>query len=535
MIPGATDTVLTDLSELNDRKLIGRFASSRDERAFAMLVSRHAPMVLRICRRIMKNEHDAEDACQAVFLLIARKAEKVRWHECIANWLYGAAVRIAGNENRRLARKRAQELVDAHRVASASATGPESGEVESVLFQELNRLPEKYRAAVVLCHLEGRSRRQAADELGLSETAVKGRLERAREMLRWKLHRQGLALPAVLFGGELAREIAEAAISDSTALVTAQAAAKFAIGDAVLSGSVNSVALAKGELAKMFLATQIKWAVMTVSVAGAVGTGAVLTSSFSDRGSDALTVPALNSTAATAGNEQPAAAPQLPPDTELALADETSKAAPAGKEPEPLNQGAVKDGLKSIGLALHGYHGVNGAFPAAATYDANQKPLLSWRVHILPQIGEQDLYDKFRLREPWDSPHNKSLVEKMPTVFAAGSDALQKAGKTVFLAPVGDGLAIGRRDPTNIKEFKDGTSGTILMVTVRPEFAVEWSKPADWEFDEKKPFDKLTGTNGEGFQFAAGDGGAVLSRKMLTTEQLKAMLTKAGGEKIAGE
>src|SRR5262245_37790282 len=112
MIYGATDAALTDLSEWNDRKLIGRFASHRDERAFAVLVSRHAPMVLRICRRIMKNEHDAEDACQAVFMLIARKAGKVRWRDCVANWLYGAAVRIACNANRRRAKNRAEGVID---------------------------------------------------------------------------------------------------------------------------------------------------------------------------------------------------------------------------------------------------------------------------------------------------------------------------------------------------------------------------------------------------------------------------------------
>ncbi|HEY3963041.1 MAG TPA: sigma-70 family RNA polymerase sigma factor [Planctomycetaceae bacterium] len=542
MIHGVADAALTDLSELSDRQLIGRFAANRDERAFAVLVSRHAPMVLRICRRIVKHEQDAEDACQAVFMLIARKAGNVRWHACIANWLYGAAVRISRNENRRLTRNLARRLEDAHSVASASDASPESAEIESLLYQELDRLPDKYRGPVVLCHLEGRSRRQTAAELGISETTVKGRLERALDMLRWKLQRRGLVVPAMLLGGELAREIAEAAISDSTALLTAQASAKFAAGHALAAASVNSVALAKGELAKMFLVTQIKWAVITIAVSGALGTGAILKSSLSSGGSGAATHTALAATGAgdkTQAQAAPAArteqlpAPRPAPDTQLALADEDPQEVPADKEPEPLNGGAVTNGLKHLSLAMHNYHDANGAFPAAATYDANQKPLLSWRVHMLPYLGERDLYGKFRLREPWDSPHNKPLVEKMPAVFAAGSGTLQKAGKTVFLAPVGDGTAFDRREPIKISDITDGTSNTIMIVTVQPQYAVEWTKPAEWELDEKKPLDKLTGKDGEGFRFATCDGAAHNLAKVLSPEQLKAALTRAGGEIVS--
>jgi hypothetical protein len=355
-------------------------------------------------------------------------------------------------------------------------------------------------------------------------------------MLRWKLGRRGLALPAVLLGGELAREIAEAAISDSAALVTAQVAAKFATGNVLAAASVNSVTLAKGELAKMLLATQIKWTVMTVAVASTLATSTILSSSLSHGGSGASAHTA--STVTGAVDTAPATAPQPAPETELALADEPPKAAPAkdapaDEEPEPLNGGKVTDGLKHLALAMHNYHDANGSFPAAVSYDANQKPLLSWRVRILPYLGEKDLYEKFRLREPWDSPHNKALVEKMPALFAAGSGTLQKAGKTVYLAPVGEGTAIGRREPTTIADITDGTSNTIMIVTVQPQHAVEWTKPADWEFDEKKPFDKLTGKDGEGFRFSACDGSAHNWAKAVPPDRLKAWLTKAGGEVIS--
>ncbi|MFO1092252.1 MAG: sigma-70 family RNA polymerase sigma factor [Planctomycetaceae bacterium] len=285
---GVAEAALTELSALNDRELIGRFAANRDERAFAVVVSRHAPMVLRICRRIMKNEHDAEDACQAVFMLIARKAGHVRWHGCLANWLYGAAVRIARSDNRRLASKRTLRLADDDVVASSPAAEPDSGEIESILYQELDRLPDKFRAPLVLCYLQGRSRSQAAVELGLNETTVKGRLERARDMLLGKLARRGLVLPAALYAGQLAQEIAQAGISETTAISTAQAASRFAAGDLTAGQSVNAAALAKRELGRMFVASQIKWAVLAVAVAAALGTGAILSSQPADNQNEEL-------------------------------------------------------------------------------------------------------------------------------------------------------------------------------------------------------------------------------------------------------
>lgn len=518
---------LKPLSQLNDRQLIGQFVQSRDERAFAVLVSRHAPMVLRVCRRIMKNEHDAEDVFQAVFMLVARKSRHVRWHACVANWLYGVAVRIARQEKRRLAKHRAQELVDANSVESAADAGAESSEIEGVLYQELDGLPNKYRAPVVLCHLEGKSRRQAADELGLNETTVKGRLERAREMLRWKLHRRELVLPAAVFSGELARQIADAAISESMTTLTAQLATKFASGNVLAGASANAAAaLAKGELGTMFIAAQVKWAILTVTACGALGTGAILfsphTKGEKSTSNEAVPEATAERTADPPGNSSRTAI--------VALIDDVPQNGPKEQETEPLNGGAVIDGLKMLGLAMHNSHGANGEFPAAATYDANGKKLLSWRVHILPYLDQRDLYSQFHLREAWDSEHNKSLIEKMPKLLAAGSDTLQKAGKTIFLAPIGRDTAIGSREPIRIQDITDGTSNTIMILTVKPKHAVEWTRPDDWEFDEKKPFDKLTGEQGKGFRFCLCDGSALNLGKVLTPDQLKALLTRNGGD-----
>ena len=140
------------------------------------------------------------------------------------------------------------------------------------------------------------------------------------------------------------------------------------------------------------------------------------------------------------------------------------------------------------------------------------------------------MYDQFRLNEPWDSAHNKPLVEKMPKVFAAGDETLQSSGKTIFLAPTGGGMVFGGRVPVRLRDIRDGTSNTMMVLTVKPKFAVEWTKPEDWEFDENKPFEQLTGTNGMGFQFVCCDGAAHRSDKPMTVDVLKALLTIDGRE-----
>lgn len=477
-------------------------------------------MVLRVCRRILRNEHDAEDVCQAVFLVLARRSGQVRWHACIANWLYGVAVRVAQHENRRMSKHRQQRLIEVGEVAAAEGEPRES---EQTLYEELQQLPNKYRAPVILCHLEGKTRQQAAAELGVNETTVKGRLERGREMLRGRLSRRGLAAPAALFSGALAAEIAGAAVSESMITATAQAAAQFAAGATVAGASANAaVAIAKGELGKMLLAAQIKWAAITVATVSAVGTGTVLVTHGIGAG---------NGVAAAASDDSSTTTP--PVRGPLASADEAAAEKPDGPEkpdPDAINGGKVSYALKMFGLGMHNYHGDNNAFPSAASYDANQKKLLSWRVHLLPYLDEGALYRKFHLNEPWDSPHNKPLVEQMPEIFSAGNDKLQQAGKTIFLVPVGEGTVFGSRDPVAIRDIKDGTSNTIMVLTVKPKYAVEWTKPAEWELDEKQPFEKLTGKDGMHFRFGLCDGSAHNRPKPMTLETLKALLSHSGGE-----
>src|SRR5438552_1696196 len=206
MISGQSTVLLRQIRKLaargqnptSDRELLRRFTAQRDESAFAALVERHGGMVLGVCRRILHNGHDAEDASQAAFLVLARKATTPQWQESVAGWLYGVAYRVALKARDAAARRHAHE----GRVGPRRAPDPLADitlrELQGMLDEELNCLPEKYRSPVVLCCLEGAARDEAAQQLGWSVQTVKGRLERGRELLRSRLGRRGLSLSVAL-------------------------------------------------------------------------------------------------------------------------------------------------------------------------------------------------------------------------------------------------------------------------------------------------------------------------------------------------
>src|SRR5262245_51558613 len=199
--------------DVPDGELLDRFLRRQDEAAFAALVHRHGAMVLSVCRRVLRNPHDAEDACQATFLILARKAAAIRKRDAVGSWLHGVAVRVARDLRAKLARRAARPLAAGDDVARPPG-GPEAltwDEVRAALDEELRRLPEHYRAALVLCYLEGRSRDEAALQLGWSLATLRGRLERGRALLHARLVRRGLTLSAALVAGALAGDRAAGA------------------------------------------------------------------------------------------------------------------------------------------------------------------------------------------------------------------------------------------------------------------------------------------------------------------------------------
>ena len=179
----------------SDAQLLARFVRGRDEAAFERLVRRHGPMVLGVCRRVLGCAHDADDAFQAAFLVLARRAAALRVHGSVGDWLHGVARRTALAARRAAARRRTRE---ARVVPPGPAPADDLAELRAVLDEELARLPEKYRAVLVLADLQQKDRRRVAAELGVPEGTVASRQARARELLAGRLTRRGWGLPAYL-------------------------------------------------------------------------------------------------------------------------------------------------------------------------------------------------------------------------------------------------------------------------------------------------------------------------------------------------
>ncbi len=203
--------------ELPDQQLLERFIHRHDEVAFETLIQRHGPLVLGLCRRVLHHEHDAEDAFQATFLVLAQKAGSIRKLGSVSSWLYGVANRIAAKARMNAAKRRSHENRAESLPTGEPAEDVNWRELRSVLDEELQRLPEKYRAPLVLCYLEGKTQDEAARELDWTAGSVKGRLERGRDALRVRLSRRGVTLSVALLTTMLTRKATvQAALLDTT-------------------------------------------------------------------------------------------------------------------------------------------------------------------------------------------------------------------------------------------------------------------------------------------------------------------------------
>jgi RNA polymerase sigma factor (sigma-70 family) len=232
--------VVGDGVGLRDGELLGRYVDRRDESALAALVHRHGPMVWGVCRRHLTH-HDAEDAFQATFIVLVRKAASVAQREAVGNWLYGVAHQTALQARRSAARRRARE-VQVTEMPDAEAPQQRWAGLQPLLDEELSRLPDHYRTVIVLSDLEGRTRKEVAAQLGCPEGTVASRLVRARAMLAKRLTQRGVALSGGALAVVLPQGTESAGVPAAVVASTIQAASLCAAGRAAIPVQVAALA-----------------------------------------------------------------------------------------------------------------------------------------------------------------------------------------------------------------------------------------------------------------------------------------------------
>jgi RNA polymerase sigma factor (sigma-70 family) len=493
--------------------------------AFTVLVERHGPMVWRVCRRVLTDPHEAEDAFQATFLVLARQARSIRNRDSVASWLYGVALRVARAARSAAARRRRHEgSYRAQREVSIEGREPEQADLIRLVDEELGRLPEDVRAALVLCDLEDLTHEQAAAQLGWPAGTVKSRLSRGRERLRSRLARRGLAPSTGLLAVTLTGESTAAAIPPALVRATVQTAARFGVSRFAVRAVPAAVAsLLKKESTAMWV-SKLRWA-----AAALLGVGAVLGLGLFWNPTEAR-----QHAASQAGQAKPA---------------------DRAKQAEDAVWARHVGNLKRVGLALVNYQAAEGHYPPAAITSKEGKPLLSWRVAILPYLEDfdgrsrDDLFKAFRLDEPWDSPHNKVLLAEMPAVFASPGDRSAKPSTTVYRGFIGSveseqesrttfepgemisvapGTLFRARRGVEVREITDGTSNTIMVAEAAE--SVPWTKPDDLAYADDRPLPRLGGTMSDGFAALFASGHVRFLDRKLDGKTLRGLITRNGGE-----
>jgi RNA polymerase sigma factor (sigma-70 family) len=266
---------LQDKNELPDAELLKRFAQARDEAAFELLVWRHGPMVLSVCRRLLHHEQDAEDAFQATFLALVRKADRIAKRESLGSWLYKVAYRVALRARAKgLSRARHEKPVE-NVFATQPAADPGWSDVRPVLDEEIVRLPERYQATFVLYYFDGKSVDEVSQELGCPPGTVMSRLAWARERLRSRLLRRGLAPAGAMVAFVCSGKLASPPVSAALVQTTVQASVTWTAGGAAsLSAPVVQLAEAALGAAVLTKGTLALGAALAI-LALAAGTGVV--------------------------------------------------------------------------------------------------------------------------------------------------------------------------------------------------------------------------------------------------------------------
>ncbi len=265
---------------MTDAQLVAQFLAQQEDgaqAAFEGLVDRHGPMVMHVCRGVLRDEHDAEDAFQTTFVVLARKARSLWVKDSLASWLHGVAYRVASKARIDAMRRRHREREAAARTAGSAAVIPNLSwsDDEAIISEEIASLPEKYRSPIILCYLEAMSYEAAASRLGLTEHAVRGRLARARERLRSRLSRRGIGACAVVTGS---RGAVTATITVRPGLLhsTVEAATNFSVRTRMERFFTYESAFSLGErIATTMIRTKLRTALLAMMALAMIAVGVV--------------------------------------------------------------------------------------------------------------------------------------------------------------------------------------------------------------------------------------------------------------------
>jgi len=549
----------SDTDGPTDSALLSRFAMGRDEGAFELIVWRHAGMVLRVCRSILRDHHDAEDASQAVFLALARQAKTVYRQGTVAGWLYRVAWRISAKAKRRRVQ---HSNVDLDQIPTRVDEPIQDPGFSAILQEELARLPEKYQVPMLLSFFEGLTHADAARRLGWPIGTFATRIARAKERLQRRLSRRGVTLPTAGIVALTTPDPAPAFVA-----TTVRGAVAFAAREPTILGVSDSVLhLAQGAIRTMTISKLHSTAVI-LAACGTMMVGGVW-----------------------AVGQFPRTKPANVPDSGTSPgATNASNAALEEHRATSAQRQRSLNNLKRIALAFHNYNEATGHLPGDIQ-DKDGKALLSWRVAILPYVGQEDLYKQFKLDQPWDSEHNLKLLSKIPTTYLAGiePEAATHTYYQVFAGPGtpfgpsrflpagggsgsaagppgsgpgsgGSGSAAGPPGsgsggspggasaggptagttppkevlskgfvPVSLNLIPDGTSNTLGVIEAGP--SVPWSKPADLPFDANKPLPKLNGPFTNALHVSTLDGNVFAMRRDIDQNVLRALIGMDDGE-----
>jgi RNA polymerase sigma factor (sigma-70 family) len=495
---------------MTDGQLLECFVSRRDGAAFAALVQRHAPMVWGACCRILRNHHDAEDAFQATFLVLARRAASVTPREMVAGWLFGVARQTSLKARGTIVRNRIRDREVARRVEQTDPIENGWNDLEPLIDEELSRLPDRFRAVVVLCDLEGKTRKEAARQLGVPEGTVAGWLARARTILADRLTRRGVALSGATLAALMPQSVASA--SESVLASTSQAAVLYSAGPGAIPGVISpEVAGLAGKVTGMMAVSKLKIAAAALVSVALLGGIAGLTVSSEAQIQQAVSDPVIRAAVEPASHEEA-----------LAITSRT----------------AGFKNLQKIGLTFHNYHDVFGQFPPAVLNGPDGKTPYSWRVELLPflispekiqgNIGRAEYNELiagcgYDVSQPWDSSKNRGMLEKIPAIYHHPNDKPDSVA-AAFYAVVGSGTTFDPGEVAKYTDIKGWPASTLMVVESRSQ--EPWTKPIDIAYSKSATVPRFGGFTENGFLVLSADGAVHFVSDAVSPENLRAFLSK---------